>query len=91
MTNKQEPRLPTQRQAEEGLFLPGQEVGAQAVRPPHASQIGILPASPLQVRLTPPDGCGFYDGLLTLLLQLLTQVQLHLRADGKEGERNVAF
>lgn len=45
----------------------------------------------LQVRLTPPDGCGFYDGLLTLLLQLLTQVQLHFRVDGKEGERNWAF
>ncbi|XP_059559143.1 serine/threonine-protein kinase 36 isoform X6 [Myotis daubentonii] len=29
--------------------------------------------APAEVRLTPPDGCGFYDGLLTLLLQLLTQ------------------
>ncbi|MBZ3880629.1 Serine/threonine-protein kinase 36 [Sciurus carolinensis] len=28
-----------------------------------------------KVRLTPPDNCGFYDGLLILLLQLLTQVQ----------------
>nr|KAF6337554.1 serine/threonine kinase 36 [Myotis myotis] len=29
--------------------------------------------APAEVRLTPPDGCGFYDGLLILLLQLLTQ------------------
>nr|KAF6451255.1 serine/threonine kinase 36 [Molossus molossus] len=36
-------------------------------------------SAPAEVRLTPPDGCGFYDGLLILLLQLLTQVQLHLR------------
>ncbi|XP_016052303.1 PREDICTED: serine/threonine-protein kinase 36 [Miniopterus natalensis] len=36
-------------------------------------------SAPAEVRLTPPDGCGFYDGLLVLLLQLLTQVQLHLR------------
>ncbi|KAM9248983.1 serine/threonine-protein kinase 36 isoform 1-T1 [Dugong dugon] len=27
----------------------------------------------LKVRLTPPGGCGFYDGLLILLLQLITQ------------------
>ncbi|KAM7105352.1 serine/threonine-protein kinase 36 isoform 3-T3 [Molossus nigricans] len=30
-------------------------------------------SAPAEVRLTPPDGCGFYDGLLILLLQLLTQ------------------
>ncbi|KAF6116407.1 serine/threonine kinase 36 [Phyllostomus discolor] len=36
-------------------------------------------SAPAEVRLTPPDGCGFYDGLLILLLQLLTQVQLQLR------------
>lgn len=30
-------------------------------------------SAPAEVRLTPPGGCGFYDGLLTLLLQLLTQ------------------
>uniref|UniRef100_A0A8C6A378 Serine/threonine-protein kinase 36 n=1 Tax=Marmota marmota marmota TaxID=9994 RepID=A0A8C6A378_MARMA len=32
-------------------------------------------SAPAEVRLTPPDSCGFYDGLLILLLQLLTQVQ----------------
>ncbi|XP_058388994.1 serine/threonine-protein kinase 36 isoform X3 [Diceros bicornis minor] len=30
-------------------------------------------SAPAEVRLTPPDGCGFYDGLLILLLQLLSQ------------------
>ncbi|KAM8791963.1 serine/threonine-protein kinase 36 isoform 1-T1 [Rhynchonycteris naso] len=30
-------------------------------------------SAPAEVRLTPPDGYGFYDGLLILLLQLLTQ------------------
>ncbi|XP_010947081.1 serine/threonine-protein kinase 36 isoform X1 [Camelus bactrianus] len=30
-------------------------------------------SAPAEVRLTPPGGCGFYDGLLILLLQLLTQ------------------
>ncbi|XP_006906776.1 serine/threonine-protein kinase 36 isoform X1 [Pteropus alecto] len=30
-------------------------------------------SAPAEVRLTPPGGCGFYDGLLVLLLQLLTQ------------------
>ncbi|XP_066136420.1 serine/threonine-protein kinase 36 isoform X2 [Saccopteryx bilineata] len=30
-------------------------------------------SAPAEVRLTPPDGSGFYDGLLILLLQLLTQ------------------
>ncbi|XP_032493170.1 serine/threonine-protein kinase 36 isoform X1 [Phocoena sinus] len=30
-------------------------------------------SAPAEVRLTPPGGCGFYDGLLMLLLQLLTQ------------------
>ncbi|XP_059249465.1 serine/threonine-protein kinase 36 isoform X1 [Mustela nigripes] len=32
-------------------------------------------SAPAEVRLTPPAGCGFYDGLLILLLHLLTQVQ----------------
>uniref|UniRef100_A0A8C2MR19 Serine/threonine-protein kinase 36 n=1 Tax=Cricetulus griseus TaxID=10029 RepID=A0A8C2MR19_CRIGR len=32
-------------------------------------------SAPAEVRLTPPCSCGFYDGLLILLLQLLTQVQ----------------
>uniref|UniRef100_A0A8C6MYH4 Serine/threonine-protein kinase 36 n=1 Tax=Mus spicilegus TaxID=10103 RepID=A0A8C6MYH4_MUSSI len=32
-------------------------------------------SAPAEVRLTPPCSCGFYDGLLVLLLQLLTQVQ----------------
>ncbi|EDL75364.1 rCG23848 [Rattus norvegicus] len=30
-------------------------------------------SAPAEVRLTPPCSCGFYDGLLVLLLQLLTQ------------------
>nr|XP_023498101.1 serine/threonine-protein kinase 36 isoform X2 [Equus caballus] len=30
-------------------------------------------SAPAEVRLTPPDGCGFYDGLFILLLQLLSQ------------------
>lgn len=30
-------------------------------------------SAPAEVRLTPPCSCGFYDGLLILLLQLLTQ------------------
>ncbi|XP_062047999.1 serine/threonine-protein kinase 36 isoform X2 [Lepus europaeus] len=30
-------------------------------------------SAPAEVRLTPPGGCGFYDGLLILVLQLLTQ------------------
>ncbi|XP_006891953.1 PREDICTED: serine/threonine-protein kinase 36 isoform X1 [Elephantulus edwardii] len=30
-------------------------------------------SAPAEVRLAPPGGCGFYDGLLILLLQLLTQ------------------
>ncbi|XP_040842458.1 serine/threonine-protein kinase 36 [Ochotona curzoniae] len=30
-------------------------------------------SAPAEVRLTPPGGCGFYDGLIILLLQLLTQ------------------
>ncbi|XP_005395686.1 PREDICTED: serine/threonine-protein kinase 36 isoform X1 [Chinchilla lanigera] len=30
-------------------------------------------SAPAEVRLTPPGSCGFYDGLLILLLQLLTQ------------------
>ncbi|XP_012384910.2 serine/threonine-protein kinase 36 isoform X4 [Dasypus novemcinctus] len=30
-------------------------------------------SAPAEVRLTPPGGCGFYDGLLILLLHLLTQ------------------
>uniref|UniRef100_A0A8C6E1J6 non-specific serine/threonine protein kinase n=1 Tax=Moschus moschiferus TaxID=68415 RepID=A0A8C6E1J6_MOSMO len=30
-------------------------------------------SAPAEVRLTPPGGCGFYDGLLILLLQLFTQ------------------
>ncbi|KAM9248984.1 serine/threonine-protein kinase 36 isoform 2-T2 [Dugong dugon] len=30
-------------------------------------------SAPAEVRLTPPGGCGFYDGLLILLLQLITQ------------------
>uniref|UniRef100_H0UYU6 Serine/threonine-protein kinase 36 n=1 Tax=Cavia porcellus TaxID=10141 RepID=H0UYU6_CAVPO len=32
-------------------------------------------SAPTEVRLTLPGGCGFYDGLLILLLQLLTKVQ----------------
>ncbi|XP_036021382.1 serine/threonine-protein kinase 36 isoform X2 [Mus musculus] len=32
-------------------------------------------SAPAEVRLTPPYSCGFYDGLLILLLQLLMQVQ----------------
>ncbi|XP_007957683.1 serine/threonine-protein kinase 36 [Orycteropus afer afer] len=32
-------------------------------------------SAPAEVRLIPPGGYGFYDGLLILLLQLLTQVQ----------------
>ncbi|KAM6152416.1 serine/threonine-protein kinase 36 isoform 5-T5 [Erethizon dorsatum] len=32
-------------------------------------------SAPAEVRLTPPGSCGFYDGLLILLLQLLTEVQ----------------
>ncbi|EDL00342.1 serine/threonine kinase 36 (fused homolog, Drosophila), isoform CRA_a, partial [Mus musculus] len=32
-------------------------------------------SAPAEVRLTPPCSCGFYDGLLILLLQLLMQVQ----------------
>ncbi|XP_060049858.1 serine/threonine-protein kinase 36 isoform X2 [Erinaceus europaeus] len=32
-------------------------------------------SAPAEVRLTPPGGCGFYDGLLILLLQLLTKEQ----------------
>ncbi|XP_054946030.1 serine/threonine-protein kinase 36 isoform X4 [Physeter macrocephalus] len=39
----------------------------------HLLKICSLPTSLRQVRLTPPGGCGFYDGLLILLLQLLTQ------------------
>nr|XP_037857447.1 serine/threonine-protein kinase 36 isoform X3 [Chlorocebus sabaeus] len=31
-------------------------------------------SAPAEVRLTPPGSCGFYDGLLILLLQLLTEV-----------------
>ncbi|KAF7470002.1 Hypothetical predicted protein [Marmota monax] len=42
---------------------------------------------PAEVRLTPPDSCGFYDGLLILLLQLLTQVQVYLRMDEKKREK----
>nr|BAC39728.1 unnamed protein product [Mus musculus] len=30
-------------------------------------------SAPAEVRLTPPYSCGFYDGLLILLLQLLMQ------------------
>nr|XP_055146641.1 serine/threonine-protein kinase 36 isoform X6 [Symphalangus syndactylus] len=30
-------------------------------------------SAPAEVRLTPPGSCGFYDGLLILLLQLLTE------------------
>ncbi|XP_034863007.1 serine/threonine-protein kinase 36 [Mirounga leonina] len=30
-------------------------------------------SAPAEVRLTPPGSCGFYDGLLILLLHLLTQ------------------
>ncbi|XP_042535292.1 serine/threonine-protein kinase 36 isoform X1 [Dipodomys spectabilis] len=30
-------------------------------------------SAPAEVRLTPPGSCGFYDGLLLLLLQLLTK------------------
>uniref|UniRef100_A0A8C8W832 Serine/threonine-protein kinase 36 n=1 Tax=Peromyscus maniculatus bairdii TaxID=230844 RepID=A0A8C8W832_PERMB len=42
-------------------------------------------SAPAEVRLTPPCSCGFYDGLLILLLQLLIQVQ------GKPGlTRDVA-
>ena len=66
--------------AKEELLLPDLELAAQvcAVSSP-LSGICSLPASLYQVRLTPPGGCGFYDGLLILLLQLLTQVQLHPR------------
>nr|XP_058908086.1 serine/threonine-protein kinase 36 isoform X2 [Kogia breviceps] len=39
----------------------------------HLLKICSLPTSLRQVRLTPPGGYGFYDGLLILLLQLLTQ------------------
>ena len=74
-------------QAEDKLFLLDQELQAWVCEAP-SSLLGIciLPASLCQVRLTPPGGCGFYDGLLILLLQLLTQVQVHPRLDGKAGE-----
>ncbi|XP_012580085.1 PREDICTED: serine/threonine-protein kinase 36 [Condylura cristata] len=42
-------------------------------------------SAPAEVRLTPPGGCGFYDGLLILLLQLVTQEQLHPRM-GEQGK-----
>ena len=69
---------------EEELFLLDQEWAVQAYEAiSSGSEVCLPPASVLQVRLTPPDGCGFYDGLLILLLQLLTQVQLQLKAPGK--------
>ncbi|XP_054979140.1 serine/threonine-protein kinase 36 [Sorex araneus] len=36
-------------------------------------------SAPTEVQLTPPGGCGFYDGLLVLLLQLLSQEQSRLQ------------
>ncbi|KAG8520903.1 Serine/threonine-protein kinase 36 [Galemys pyrenaicus] len=42
-------------------------------------------SAPAEVRLTPPGGYGFYDGLLILLLQLVTQEQLRPRM-GEQGK-----
>ncbi|XP_049744145.1 serine/threonine-protein kinase 36 isoform X2 [Elephas maximus indicus] len=43
-------------------------------------------SAPAEVRLTPPGGCGFYDGLLILLLQLLTQGKTSLIRDMASSE-----
>ncbi|XP_077011264.1 serine/threonine-protein kinase 36 isoform X2 [Tamandua tetradactyla] len=43
-------------------------------------------SAPAEVRLTPPGGCGFYDGLLILLLQLLTQGKASLIRDVANSE-----
>lgn len=48
-------------------------------------------ASLQQVRLTPPCSCGFYDGLLILLLQLLTQVQVCCEIGEKQREELGVF
>ncbi|XP_006168719.1 serine/threonine-protein kinase 36 isoform X2 [Tupaia chinensis] len=43
-------------------------------------------SAPAEVRLTPPGSCGFYDGLLILLLQLLTQGKASLIRDVTNSE-----
>ncbi|XP_019493894.1 PREDICTED: serine/threonine-protein kinase 36 isoform X2 [Hipposideros armiger] len=43
-------------------------------------------SAPAEVRLTPPGGCGFYDGLLILLLQLFTQEKGSLIRDVASSE-----
>ncbi|XP_058156097.1 serine/threonine-protein kinase 36 isoform X7 [Dasypus novemcinctus] len=43
-------------------------------------------SAPAEVRLTPPGGCGFYDGLLILLLHLLTQGKASLIRDVASSE-----
>ncbi|KAM5228565.1 serine/threonine-protein kinase 36 isoform 1-T1 [Ctenodactylus gundi] len=43
-------------------------------------------AAPAEVRLAPPGSCGFYDGLLILLLQLLTQRNAGLIRDVASSE-----
>ncbi|KAM6178096.1 serine/threonine-protein kinase 36 [Rhynchocyon petersi] len=43
-------------------------------------------SAPAEVRLTPPGGCGFYDGLLILLLQLVTQGKPSLIRDMASSE-----
>ncbi|XP_064229047.1 serine/threonine-protein kinase 36 isoform X2 [Aotus nancymaae] len=43
-------------------------------------------SAPAEVRLTPPGSCGFYDGLLILLLQLLTEEKASLIRDVASSE-----
>ncbi|XP_032134085.1 serine/threonine-protein kinase 36 isoform X2 [Sapajus apella] len=43
-------------------------------------------SAPAEVRLTPPGSCGFYDGLLILLLQLLTEGKASLIRDVASSE-----
>ncbi|XP_037705059.1 serine/threonine-protein kinase 36 isoform X2 [Choloepus didactylus] len=43
-------------------------------------------SAPAEVRLTPPGGCGFYDSLLILLLQLFTQGKASLIRDVANSE-----
>lgn len=52
--------------------------------PTSSLNISVPLDSPQQVRLTPPCSCGFYDGLLILLLQLLTQVQVRRETEKKQ-------